>query len=137
MDHQVCEGCVLIVEDDRDLRDVLREHIEARLGCRVVVAVDGVEALTYLNAPDAVSPCVIVSDLNMPRLGGVGLVRCVRSMSHHDGARIVTMSGERQREQPPEVELHLDKPFSFTTLAATITSACRGGPARDVGTRGK
>jgi CheY-like chemotaxis protein len=128
MSCQSCQGRVLVVEDDPDIRELLRDLI-AGLGCNVALAADGVDALAQLERAGADSPCVIIADLNMPRLGGVGLVRRVRT-GLHGRTPIVTMSAEPFRERPAEVELHLDKPFDFGSLATTLGRLCRGGPAR-------
>jgi DNA-binding response OmpR family regulator len=65
-------GNVLIVEDDADMRQMLASTIVAA-GFHAVVAEDGLEALHLLRAvrrrtPD--TPCLVLLDLNMPRLGG-------------------------------------------------------------------
>jgi two-component system chemotaxis response regulator CheY len=60
---------VLVVDDDRDIRDVLTDALEAE-GYRVVTAVDGLDALTWLRARTA-RPCVILLDLMMPRMDGI------------------------------------------------------------------
>jgi two-component system response regulator MprA len=60
---------VLVVDDDRDIRDVLTDALEAE-GYRVVTAADGQEALDWLRAGTA-RPCVILLDLMMPRLDGI------------------------------------------------------------------
>jgi CheY-like chemotaxis protein len=133
MTSETCQGCIMVVEDDPDLSEVLREHIEARLGCRVVLAVDGVDALSRLDGAEVVPPCLILADLNMPRLDGVGLARCIRSSERHGDTHIITMSADPRRARPAEAELHLDKPFAFADLAAIVGPRCRGGPARQRG----
>jgi len=60
---------VLVVDDDRDIRDVLTDALEAE-GYRVVTAADGQEALDWLRK-GAARPCVILLDLMMPRLDGM------------------------------------------------------------------
>jgi two-component system response regulator MprA len=60
---------VLVVDDDRDIRDVLTDALEAE-GYRVVTAADGQEALDWLRRGVA-RPCVILLDLMMPRLDGI------------------------------------------------------------------
>jgi two-component system chemotaxis response regulator CheY len=60
---------VLVVDDDRDIRDVLTDALEAE-GYRVVTAVDGLDALTWLRARTA-RPCVVLLDLMMPRMDGI------------------------------------------------------------------
>jgi two-component system, chemotaxis family, chemotaxis protein CheY len=60
---------VLVVDDDRDIRDVLTDALEAE-GYRVITAADGQEALDWLRQRVA-RPCVILLDLMMPRLDGI------------------------------------------------------------------
>lgn len=58
---------ILIVEDDRDIRDVLAE-ILAEEGYEVLVAEDGAEGLRRLA--EGPSPDLILLDLMMPRMDG-------------------------------------------------------------------
>lgn len=58
---------ILIVEDDRDIRDVLAE-ILAEEGYRVLVAEDGLEGLKRLS--EGPRPQLILLDLMMPRMDG-------------------------------------------------------------------
>jgi two-component system chemotaxis response regulator CheY len=60
---------VLVVDDDRDIRDVLTDALEAE-GYAVVTASDGQEALDWLRSGVA-RPCIILLDLMMPRMDGV------------------------------------------------------------------
>jgi two-component system, chemotaxis family, chemotaxis protein CheY len=60
---------VLVVDDDRDIRDVLTDALEAE-GYRVITAPDGQEALDWLRA-SGLRPCVILLDLMMPRMDGL------------------------------------------------------------------
>jgi CheY-like chemotaxis protein len=65
-------GNVLIVEDDRDTREMLATLL-AMEGFHTVAAEDGLEALHLLRtvrhrAPEV--PCLVLLDLKMPRLGG-------------------------------------------------------------------
>jgi len=65
---------VLVVEDD----DALREAISFTLGVHDIshcLAGNGVEALALLNTE---TPAIIVSDVRMPELDGIGLLRAVR-----------------------------------------------------------
>src|SRR4051812_38633519 len=65
-------GHVLIVEDDLDTREMLVTLLSGE-GFHAVAAEDGLEALHLLRtvrhqSPD--TPCLVLLDLNMPRLGG-------------------------------------------------------------------
>ena len=62
---------VLVVDDDRIIRTIVSEHLR-RGGCEVEEATDGVEALDAIRQA---SPDVVVTDLGMPRLDGLGLLR--------------------------------------------------------------
>lgn len=65
---------VLVVEDDESLR----EAISFTLGVHEIshcLAANGVEALALLNTE---TPAIIVSDVRMPELDGIGLLRAVR-----------------------------------------------------------
>lgn len=62
---------VLVVDDDQIIRTIVSEHLR-RGGCEVEEATDGAEALDVIRqAP----PDVVVTDLGMPRLDGLGLLR--------------------------------------------------------------
>jgi len=58
---------VLVVEDDRDIRDALRESL-VMMGYRVDVASNGEEALRFLAEHE--KPAVILLDLMMPVMDG-------------------------------------------------------------------
>jgi CheY-like chemotaxis protein len=59
----VCSKNVLIVEDDKDIRESMRDALEIE-GYHVTVAKNGSEALTCLHA--AKSTCIILLDMLMP-----------------------------------------------------------------------
>lgn len=60
---------ILVVEDDRDLRDSLMEVLEAA-GYSVAGAHDGLQALSHLRG-SAQRPDMILLDLQMPNMNGV------------------------------------------------------------------
>jgi CheY-like chemotaxis protein len=117
-----CNGCILIVDDDPDLRAALTARFE-ELGCTVVGAADGVHAVECLG--DSLKPCLVLLDLNMPRLDGVGLASFIRSHRHHRSLPIVSMSAGTERLSPPVVECHHSKPFDFDGLLPLIERFCQ------------
>ncbi len=66
---------ILVVEDEEDMREVLAQML-AKPGWRVQTAPDGVEALQRLRAE---RPAVLLTDLNMPRMDGMALLREVNA----------------------------------------------------------
>ena len=64
---------ILVIEDDEDDRDILKE-IFRDLGYKnnIIFFSDSTEALDYIRKPE-VEPFIIISDINMPKLGGFEL----------------------------------------------------------------
>ena len=116
---------VLIVEDRADVRLALRYMLEAH-DYRVAEAADGAEALAYV-ATEPVD--VILTDLYMPQMDGLSLVRALRK-SQAVGPRIIAMSGSPNLGKEAALDAAkvlgadavLRKPFSREQLVRTITS---------------
>ena len=67
---------ILIVEDDRDTRELLQRTLE-REGWKVITATDGVNAIELLAGAARV-PDLVLLDLMMPRLDGFGVLDAIR-----------------------------------------------------------
>lgn len=78
---------VLLVDDDRSLREVLALHLE-EAGYRVLQAGDGRQAIALCERH---SPAVVVLDMVMPEVEGSETVRVLRERS--PGVRILAISG--------------------------------------------
>lgn len=117
----VPRGRILIVEDDKDVRDALSEAL-AEAGLTVEVACDGVEGLERLRAGPP--PSVILLDLRMPRLGGEELLRALRADPVHEHVPVISMTAGVGRLQDDEVVAHLHKPFDLDDLLGIVLSLC-------------
>jgi two-component system capsular synthesis sensor histidine kinase RcsC len=69
---------LLVVDDNPVSRQILREQLE-HLGCTVVVAADGNDALALPDLPEFDA---ILTDLRMPELDGYALTRALRSQGY-------------------------------------------------------
>jgi CheY-like chemotaxis protein len=119
---------VLIVDDDRDVREVLVETFRLA-GFEVLAAANGLEALLSVKRerPDAV-----VLDLMMPRLGGVEALKRIRS--YNPGIRVLVVTGnidpELQRQATAAgAAAVFTKPVSAATLVAALAGAPPPPPA--------
>jgi len=71
---------VLIVDDEPSMRTALSETVR-RLGYQVRGAIDGVDAIEQI---ERVKPWLVVTDLKMPRLTGLELVKAIKQKSPPD-----------------------------------------------------
>lgn len=73
--HRRSQRTILLAEDHADSREMLAVMLEMD-GYRVVRAQDGLEALDLAKADQ---PDLIITDVNMPRMNGIDLIRAIRS----------------------------------------------------------
>jgi DNA-binding response OmpR family regulator len=114
---------ILIVDDEKKMVNLIRKCLEQE-GYRTLEAFDGQEALEafYREAPD-----LVVLDVMMPRLDGLGFCRKVRESSH---VPIVILSAKSEEDDKlVGLELGADdyvtKPFSMRELVARIRAILR------------
>jgi CheY-like chemotaxis protein len=125
----VSSGNVLIVEDDPEVREMLRELL-ATEGYYAVAAQDGLEALHILRtvrhrAPEA--PCLVLLDLKMPRLGGNEFRRAQLGDPTVANVPIAVMSGASDLEERAEAMgavATLSKPLDVEALIAVVKRYC-------------
>jgi CheY-like chemotaxis protein len=117
---------ILLVEDDEDTRIALSMLFELE-GFEVINAADGEEA--YLRAVTE-HPDLIVTDINMPRVNGLDLIRLIREDGRIGNVPIVAMSAVEKQQLNRAVELGAvatcQKPIEFDkfiSLVAKIVSA--------------
>jgi CheY-like chemotaxis protein len=115
---------VLVVDDDKAVREIVVVILE-RNGYRVHACVDGLEALEQF-AKQGEEISVLVTDVDMPRLGGVTLVQSLLPM--FPKLRIIAMSGLSQNatggSDVPTIRtlahVFLPKPFMADDLLSAV-----------------
>ncbi len=115
---------VLVVDDDRAVRDSLRRSLEFN-GYDVAVASDGAEALAGISqsAPDAV-----VMDVMMPRLDGIEATKALRSAGNDLPILVLTARdsvGDRVDGLDAGADDYLTKPFALEELLARLRALLR------------
>lgn len=122
-------GNVLIVEDDPDTRDMLAALL-AMEGFHAVGAEDGLEALHLLRtvrhrAPQ--TPCLVLLDLKMPRLGGHEFRRAQLGDPTVASVPVAVMSGAvdiEQRAQALGAVATVTKPIDVDLLMKVVRRFC-------------
>jgi len=112
---------ILLVEDEPEIRAILAEVIQS-YGYRVLVASDGVQALTLIDESDHAID-LLLTDVVMPKLSGPELARRVAGADPQ--VRVVYMSGYSQEgalrpvRSGEDVRI-LKKPFSPRVLLSAL-----------------
>jgi two-component system chemotaxis response regulator CheY len=112
---------ILAVDDSASMRQMVRFTLESA-GYRVVQAVDGIEALDYAKS-SAVD--LVLTDVNMPRMDGITLVRELRGLSSYKFTPMLVLTTEsgqdtKQRGKQAGATGWIVKPFSPEQLLSTI-----------------
>jgi chemosensory pili system protein ChpA (sensor histidine kinase/response regulator) len=104
----------LVIEDDPQQSEIF-SHAMKMAGYEVKAALDGQNALDFLAEQ---IPCVVVLDLNLPRVTGDHILQYIRSEERLSETKIIIATANpRLAEQMLEdSDLVLIKPISFTQL---------------------
>lgn len=118
---------ILLVEDEATAREVMSDTLEA-LGYNVLEAANGQDALEIFTR-DPTQIALVLTDLVMPRMGGVELLQAVRAV--RPGIKVIAMTGypvegEGQSLLALGMVAWLQKPFDYEALAATLHRALTG-----------
>jgi DNA-binding response OmpR family regulator len=124
---------ILVVDDDERVRTVVAWQLEAD-GCVVHEAGDGEDALELIERDP---PDLLVLDLSLPRLGGLDVMRMVRTgAAGRCDLPVIVLSGRSgETERIVGLDLGADdylvKPFSPGELAARVRSVLRRARRRE------
>jgi CheY-like chemotaxis protein len=90
---------ILLVEDDQvDAMTVKRALKDVRVTNRLDITGDGEEALAFLRAPENESPCIILLDLNMPRMNGIEFLSVVKQDETLRRIPVVVLTSSREEQ---------------------------------------
>ena len=114
---------MLIVEDDRDTREMLGRFLELE-GFEVRLAANGQLALQTLH--EDVHPCVIILDLMMPVMNGWQFREIQSTDPDLAEIPVVVVTAAGPRDDIPSINADgwLSKPVDFDRLLATIGPLC-------------
>jgi CheY-like chemotaxis protein len=118
------QDCVLIVEDDTDLRETLADLLQAE-GYRTAEAANGREALARLQQVGP--PCLILLDLMMPVMNGWEFREQLRQDPALAATPVAILTGVRNSaDQAAALDAvgYFQKPLDFDALLATVATYC-------------
>jgi CheY-like chemotaxis protein len=117
---------ILIVDDESDVAELFRQRFrrEVRQGTYVLhFAMSGEEALQKLEGEIQPQLIVILSDINMPGMDGLALLREIKQRQPQLPVMMVTAYGDDERRQRAEQDgaaEFITKPVDFDLLKAQL-----------------
>jgi CheY-like chemotaxis protein len=121
---------ILVVDDDPDIRRVIAQGLT--MAHQIVTASNGVEAIAVIRSGDRFD--VILSDVMMPELDGVGLYVELLEIAPEQAQRIVLVSSGGDAAETLRLATarpYLEKPFELSRLRELVADALeRWGPTR-------
>ena len=111
---------ILTVDDSASVRQMVKFTL-SDAGYTVIEAIDGIDALAKLTKPVN----LVITDLNMPNLDGIGLIRKVRANPACKGIPIIMLTTESQQARKLEGKAAgatgwIVKPFAVEQLLAVV-----------------
>ncbi len=84
---------ILLVEDDSiDAMTVKRALKELNVTNRIDVAKNGEEAIVYLEQCESEKPCIILLDLNMPKMNGLEFLNVIKQNDQHKMIPVIVLT---------------------------------------------
>ena len=119
---------ILLVEDNPDDEALtLRAFEKSNISNEVVVARDGAEALAYLfpGDGDGPRPALILLDLNLPKVGGLEVLRRMQADARTRLIPVVVLTSSKQEEDILDsyrsgANAYVRKPVNFSDFADAV-----------------
>ena len=114
---------VLVVEDEKDVREMLRVLLESE-GHEVSIAGSGTEGLAKFGS---FRPDVALVDIGLPGMDGYEVARQARSLPGGSRFKLIAITGygqdkDRQRARDAGFDLHVTKPVLYDQLVRAFES---------------
>lgn len=121
---------VLIIDDSKPMRAILRQICSTLGFVHIVEAGDGKEALRALRALRANDISLIISDWHMPNMDGMQFIQEVKSLPEYEDLPIIVVTTEAEKSKilvalMNGVADYIVKPFIEATVKQKITAVMR------------
>jgi two-component system, cell cycle response regulator DivK len=112
---------ILVVEDQEDLRAILRDFLTAS-GYEVIEAVDGGEGVAKARAE---RPDLVLMDIQLPVLDGYEATRQIKAVPDHSATPIIALSsfamkGDEEKARASGCDDYVTKPYSPVALLRLV-----------------
>lgn len=112
---------ILAVDDSASMRQMIAHTLKSA-GHDVTEACDGEDALGKAKSKQF---DLVVTDINMPKMDGLALIRALRALPNYKGTPILTLTTEASADKKQEGKAAgatgwIIKPFDPDTLLSTI-----------------
>jgi len=120
---------ILVVDDEPDVESMFRQKFRKEIKAKEIdfsFALSAVEALSYLEeSPITAEATLILSDINMPGMNGLELLRLLKEKYPRLPVFMVTAYGDKQSESTARrygADGFINKPVDFSRLKQNILS---------------
>jgi CheY-like chemotaxis protein len=117
---------ILFVEDNSiDVMTIKRAFMELKVTNPLVHKVNGAEALEYLKNKSNKKPCVILLDLNMPKMSGIEFLKIIKTDDELRRIPIVVLTiSEEERDITESFQLsvagYIVKPVDYKKFVEAV-----------------
>jgi CheY-like chemotaxis protein len=118
----------MVVDDEHDVEPLFRQKFRKEIRDKAIdfhFTFSGEDALDYLNSAKAADLVLILSDINMPGISGIELLRILKEKYSHLKVFMVTAYDDKEKFEKAiqyGAEEYLTKPIDFEKLKREIFS---------------
>ena len=126
-------GVILLVEDNSSDEELtLRALRKSKIANEVIVVRNGAEALDYLfckgpytNRPSNKDPQLVLLDLNLPKIGGLEVLRAIRDHEHTRLLPVVILTSSKEESDlvsgySSGANSYVVKPVNFSQFSEAV-----------------
>lgn len=117
---------ILLVEDDMvDIMTVKRAFRQLNVMNELVVVGNGEEAIAYLQQPDKGLPCVILLDINMPKMNGLECLEVLKDHAVFKNIPVIMVTSSKEQQDVDEsfikgISGYILKPVDYEQFLTSI-----------------
>jgi len=119
---------IMVVDDESDIEPLFRQKFRKEIKDGTInfhFALSGEDALEYLATTEAADLVLILSDINMPGMTGLSLLRIIKEKHPHLKVFMITAYDDREKQERASeygAEEYLTKPIDFGYLKNKIST---------------